>query len=95
MLVLVEFGVVEALDMHVGKAAHNQIRLTGAAMPGPEQQPSAARVEAVARSGASSHEFSNAESPAGAGRGIYIGRSAANVSDFARCRLRHVKKRMW
>src|SRR6185436_14190591 len=92
MLVLVEFGVVERLDMLVGKAAHDQIRLAGAAMPGPEQQPPPARVEAGARSDASSHEFSNAESPAGAGRGVYIGRTAANVSGFAtRSRLRRVE----
>ena len=83
MLVLVELGVAETLDMHVGEAAHDQVRLPRAAMPGPEQQPPPARVEAVARSGASGHEFSNAKNPAGAGCGIYIERGAANVSGLA------------
>src|SRR5262249_48645855 len=72
MLVLVEFGVVETLDMDVGEAAHDQIRLPRAAMPGPEQQTPPAGVEAVARSGAAGHELSNAKNPAGAGCGIYI-----------------------
>jgi hypothetical protein len=66
--------------MHVGEAAHDEVGFPRAAMPGPEQQPPPARVEAVARSGAPGHEFSNAKSPAGAGRGIYIGRAATNVS---------------
>jgi len=80
MLVLIEFRVAERRDMHIGKPAHDEIRLTGAAMPRPEQQPPPSRVEAVARSGASGHEFSNAKNPAGAGCGIYIERETEKVS---------------
>src|SRR5258708_6249299 len=42
--------------------------------------PSASRIEAVARSGACGHEFSNGKNPAGAGCGIYIEPAAADVS---------------
>jgi hypothetical protein len=80
LLVLIKFGIAEALDMRIGKPAHDQIGLAGAAMPGPEQQPPPAGVEAVARSGAAGHEFSNAKNPAGAGRGFYIERAGADVS---------------
>jgi hypothetical protein len=66
--------------MHIGEAAHDQVSLAGAAVPRPEQEPTPARVEAVARSGASGHDFSNAKNPAGAGCGIYIEREAEKVS---------------
>ena len=33
MLVLVELGVAETHQMNVGKAAHDQVGLAGAAMP--------------------------------------------------------------
>src|SRR3954471_3859850 len=80
MLVLVEFRVAERPDMHVGKAAHDEVRLAGAAMPGPEQQPPPSRVATAARSGTPGHEFSNAKNPAGAVCEIYIERAARNVS---------------
>ena len=67
-------------DMGVGEAAHDQVGLADAAMPGPEQQPpppgsrpSLDRVLPVMR-------CSNAKSPAGAGRGIYIETVAAGMS---------------
>ena len=70
-------------DMDIGEAAHDQVGLAGAAMPGPKQQPPPADIEAVARSRASGHSLSNAKSPAGAGCGIYIKRRGANVSGAA------------
>jgi len=41
------------------------------------------RVQAVARSDAPGHEFSNGKNPAAAGCGIYIKRGATNVSGLA------------
>src|SRR6188472_81637 len=70
--------------MRIGKAPHDQVGLARAAMPGAKQQPPPALVEAVARSGAAGHEFSNAKNPAEAGRGIYIERLAGNVSGAGR-----------
>jgi len=82
--------LAERRDMHIGKPAHDEIRLTGAAMPRPEQQPPPSRVEAVARSGASGHELSNAKNPAGAGCGFYIGRTAASGNAPLRQRFDHL-----
>ena len=41
----------------VGKAAHDQVRLARAAMPGAEQNLAPARIQAFARSGAAGHRF--------------------------------------
>jgi hypothetical protein len=79
MLVLVEVGITERLDVRIRKAAHDQIGLPCATMPRPEQQTPPAGVEAVAGSGAAGHNFSNAKNPAGAGCGIYIERDVGIV----------------
>ena len=93
--------------MHVGEAAHDQVGLAGAAMPGPEQQPPPARVEAVARSGASGHEFLQRQKPGGCRvRDLYRAGSTREMSAVrpnaltgraARCgsASRHVVTSLW
>ena len=71
LLEFVELGIAERADMGIGKSAHDQIGLADAAMPGPEQQPPPAGIEAFARTCASGHASANAKSPAGPGADLY------------------------
>jgi hypothetical protein len=81
---LVELALIELVDEFVREPTHDEIHFTGTAMPGAKQKPAPARVQAVARSGAPGHLFSNAqnaESPDVPGR-AYIGVWTEDVSAF-------------
>src|SRR5215470_14412764 len=64
-----QFGVGEIDDAAIGESTQDQIHLTGATMPRPVEQPSAAHVQSFARLCRSGHSGSkNANSPDEPGR---------------------------
>src|SRR5580700_2841453 len=78
---LPQLVVAEVSDFRIRKAAEDEVKLAGAAMPAAKQQPLAAVIEPVARSCRSSHsQFqSNAKSPDVPG-GLDIAMPGADVS---------------
>src|SRR5215813_11797218 len=64
---LVELGVIQNGDSTVGEAAHDQVHLAHAAVPGPEQELAAPDIQPIART--FGHAVSNAKNPDGPGEG--------------------------
>ena len=54
-LELVEVGIPQGADLGIGEAAHDQVHLTRAAVPGPKQRPAPAMVEVGARARRAGH----------------------------------------
>ena len=73
-LELVDFDFGQVRDRCVGKAAHDQVHLAHAAVPGAEQNLAATHVQSIARSCAAGHRCSNAKSPDVPGAGYIAGR---------------------
>src|SRR3954470_1660241 len=85
MLELDQLGLAKIGDFAIGKAAQDQVHLTGAAVPATEQQPLAAVIQSAARSCRSRHPLNpirNAKSPDVPG-GVDIATRFANVSMFS------------